>query len=205
MMDRINEGVGKFLVKVFGSRNERLIKEIWPIVHRINDLEERFQALSNDQLRNKTEEFKQRVKQGETLDQILPEAFAAVREASKRVTGMRHFDVQMLGGIVLHQGKISEMITGEGKTLVATCPAYLNTLGGKLVHIVTVNDYLAKRDRNWMGPIYEALGLSVGCIQSEMDSRERITEYRCQITYGTNNEFGFDYLRDNMKMNKEDQ
>ncbi len=204
MIEQISEFLSKLLVKLFGSRNERLIKEMWPLVHKIGSLEPAFMALTNDQLKAKTEEFRNRLQNRETLDQILPEAFAAVREASRRTIGLRHFDVQMLGAIVLHQGKIAEMITGEGKTLVATCPAYLNALQHS-VHIVTVNDYLARRDRNWMGPVYEALGLTVGCIQSEMSPQERIREYSCNITYGTNNEFGFDYLRDNMKMYKEDQ
>ncbi|NUM34929.1 MAG: preprotein translocase subunit SecA [Candidatus Brocadiae bacterium] len=201
----MNEWISKFLLKVFGSRNERLLKEIWPVVHKIAALEESCQKLQDQDFKAKTQSLRVRYQQGETLDRLLPEAFALVREASKRTIGLRHFDVQMLGGIVLHQGKISEMITGEGKTLVATCPAYLNALSSRHVHIVTVNDYLAKRDRNWMGPVFEFLGLTVGCIQSEMDSYARIKEYGCDITYGTNNEFGFDYLRDNMKMNPDEQ
>lgn len=206
MLDKIGEWFAKSVIRIFGSRNERLIREIRPIVEqKINPLEPQFVALSDEALREKTTEFKKRLADGATLDSILPEAFATVREASKRKTKMRHFDVQMIGGIVLHQGKISEMVTGEGKTLVATCPAYLNALTGRSVHIVTVNDYLARRDRQWMGPIFEMLGLTVGCIQSEMSPRDRIKEYSCDITYGTNNEFGFDYLRDNMKMSKSDQ
>lgn len=199
------ENVGKFLAKVFGTRNDRLIKSTFPIVEKINALEEKYEAFSDGELREETDRFKKRLKEGETLDQILPEAFALVREGSKRFLRMRHFDVQLMGGIFLHQGKIAEMVTGEGKTLVATLPAYLNALEGKGVHIVTVNDYLAKRDRDWNAPLFEGLGLSVGAIQSHMDSSERQREYACDITYGTNNEFGFDYLRDNMKMDIEDQ
>ncbi len=205
MLDRIGEFIAKSVIRLFGTRNERVIREIWPTVYKIAAFEEQISKLSDEQLRAKTQEFKTRFANNEPLDSILPEAFAVVREASKRVTKMRHFDVQMIGGIVLHQGKIAEMVTGEGKTLVATAPAYLNALTGHPVHIVTVNDYLARRDRYWMGPIYEFLGLKVGCIQSDMSPSERIKEYSCNITYGTNNEFGFDYLRDNMKMRKEDQ
>ncbi len=201
----------KLLVKVFGSRNERILRSIWPIVNEINNLEPDCKKLSNEGLRQKTTEFKDRLKAGASLDDILPEAFAVVREASSRhlKTGsgvaMRPFDVQLLGGVVLHQGKIAEMVTGEGKTLVATLPAYLNALTGKGVHVVTVNDYLARRDRDWMGPVFEALGLTVGAIQSNMDNEDRKEQYACDITYGTNNEFGFDYLRDNMKIRPEDQ
>lgn len=205
MLDQIGEWFAKAVIRIFGSHNERVIRDIRPIVdNQINPLEPQFIALSDEQLKAKTVEFRSRLAKGETLNQLLPEAFAAVREASKRTTKMRHFDVQMIGGIVLHQGKIAEMVTGEGKTLVATCPAYLNALAGH-VHVVTVNDYLARRDRQWMGPIFEFLGLTVGCIQSDMSPQERIKEYGCDITYGTNNEFGFDYLRDNMKMSKNDQ
>jgi len=175
------------------------------VVERINALEPEIEKLSDVQLKAKTEEFKNRLSQGEPLDDILPEAFACVREASRRTTKMRHFDVQLIGGIVLHQGRIAEMATGEGKTLVATLAAYLNALTGKGVHIVTVNDYLARRDREWMGPIYELLGLSVGVIQNQMGNEERKLAYNCDITYGTNNEFGFDYLRDNMKIRLEHQ
>jgi preprotein translocase subunit SecA len=193
-----------FLQKLFGSQNEREIKRIIPIVNEINDLEPGMAALSDEALRNKTAEFKQRLADGQTLDEILPEAFAAVREASRRTIGLRHFDVQLIGGVVLHEGKIAEMKTGEGKTLVATLAAYLNAVSGKGVHIVTVNDYLAGRDRNWMGRIYEFLGLSVGVIVHDMDDAERKKAYACDIVYGTNNEFGFDYLRDNMKYQLED-
>ncbi len=193
-----------FLQKLFGSQNEREIKRIIPIVNEINDLEPGMAALSDEALKNKTAEFKQRLADGQTLDEILPEAFAAVREASRRTIGLRHFDVQLIGGVVLHEGKIAEMKTGEGKTLVATLAAYLNAVSGKGVHIVTVNDYLAGRDRNWMGRIYEFLGLSVGVIVHDMDDAERKKAYACDIVYGTNNEFGFDYLRDNMKYQLED-
>jgi preprotein translocase subunit SecA len=204
----------KVLTKVFGSSNERFLKAIRPTIARINEWEPEIQALSDDDLRARTAAFKERIadavsdardkddrkrREQEALEEILPEAFAVVREASKRTTGMRHFDVQMIGGIVLHQGKIAEMRTGEGKTLVATLPAYLNALTGRGVHVVTVNDYLASRDAEWMGQIYRFLGLTVGCIQNDMDDFERQTAYNADITYGTNNEFGFDYLRDNMK------
>ena len=185
--------------KLFGSDNERTLKRIQPLVSVINDLEPRIQSLTDGELRAKTAEFKEKLAQGASLDDILPEAFAVVREASRRTTRMRHFDVQLVGGVVLHRGKIAEMKTGEGKTLVATLPAYLNALDGKGVHIVTVNDYLAKRDTEWMGAIYRFLGLTVGTIQHDIGDAERYTAYRADITYGTNNEFGFDYLRDNMK------
>ncbi|MBI3313209.1 MAG: preprotein translocase subunit SecA [Candidatus Omnitrophica bacterium] len=186
------------LQKIFGTQNTRTLNKIWPMVHQVNAFEDAVSKLTDGELRAKTEEFKKRLAGGETLDQILPEAFAVVREASKRTVKMRHFDVQILGGIVLHQGKISEMSTGEGKTLVATLPIYLNALEGKGVHLVTVNDYLARRDRNWMGPIYEFLGLTVGVIQHDMPHDARQAAYLADITYGTNNEYGFDYLRDNM-------
>ncbi|RME82298.1 MAG: preprotein translocase subunit SecA [Planctomycetota bacterium] len=199
------ENVTGFLTRLFGSRNERLIKSVLPIVDQINALEPKYESYTDAQLREETDKFKERLQKGETLDDILPEAFALVREGGKRFLGMRHFDVQLIGGYFLHKGNVVEMVTGEGKTLVATLPAYLNALVGKGVHVVTVNDYLAKRDRDWNAPLYEALGLTVGVIQSDMDPQERIKEYSCDITYGTNNEFGFDYLRDNMKMNKEDQ
>jgi len=185
--------------KLFGTDNERTLKKIRPLVSVINDLEPRVQPLSDDQLRAKTAEFKEKLAQGASLDDILPEAFAVVREASRRTTRMRHFDVQLVGGVVLHQGKIAEMKTGEGKTLVATLPAYLNALTGQGVHIVTVNDYLAGRDADWMGKIYRFLGLAVGCIQHPLSDPERRAAYAADITYGTNNELGFDYLRDNMK------
>src|SRR4026208_518992 len=205
----------KFLTKVFGSSNQRFLKSINPLVDKINSLESSVQSLSDDELRARTAQFKERLQKAVAdvtdkeerkrreraeLDEILPEAFALVREASARTTGMRHFDVQMIGGIVLHQGKIAEMRTGEGKTLVATLPAYLNALTGRGgVHVITVNDYLASRDAEWMGQIHRFLGLEVGCIQNDMDDFERQTAYAADITYGTNNEFGFDYLRDNMK------
>ncbi len=185
--------------KLFGSDNDRTLKRITPLVGVINGFEPRIQPLTDDQLRAKTAVFKEKLAQGASLDDILPEAFAVVREASRRTTRMRHFDVQLVGGAVLHQGMIAEMKTGEGKTLVATLPAYLNALSGKGVHIVTVNDYLAKRDTEWMGAIYRFLGLTVGTIQHDLGDAERYAAYRADITYGTNNEFGFDYLRDNMK------
>ena len=191
--------------KLFGSRNERLIKEYGQIVKKINALEPSIEALSDDALKAKTEEFKQRYQNGETLEKLLPEAFAVVREASKRVLGMRHFDVQLIGGMVLNAGKIAEMSTGEGKTLVATLPTYLNALTGKGVHVVTVNDYLAKRDAEWMGKIYNFLGLSVGINLSQMPHAVKQQAYASDITYGTNNEFGFDYLRDNMVFSKEER
>jgi preprotein translocase subunit SecA len=189
-----------FLTKVFGDPNERELKRIRPIVARVNDLEPEMQALSDDDLRGMTAEFKQELENGAGLDDILPEAFAVVREASRRVIGMRHYDVQVIGGVVLHEGKIAEMRTGEGKTLVATLPSYLNALPGKGVHVVTVNDYLAQRDRDWMGRIHEFLGLSVGVILTTQDPQgaERRAAYQADISYGTNNEFGFDYLRDHM-------
>jgi preprotein translocase subunit SecA len=193
------------LKKIFGSRNDRLIRQYAQTVKRINALESEIAALSDDELRGKTEHFKQRHSNGETLDQLLPEAFAVVREAGKRVLGMRHFDVQLIGGMVLHYGKIAEMRTGEGKTLAATLPAYLNALSGKGVHIVTVNDYLARRDAEWMGRLHRFLGLSVGVNLSQMPHPEKQTAYAADITYGTNNEFGFDYLRDNMVYSPSDR
>ncbi len=213
----------KFIInKIIGTQNERALKQLRPVADRINALEPAMKALSDAQLQAKTEEFKERLRRGglarplpraaeavptmneqkEVLDDILPEAFAVAREAARRKVGMRHFDVQLLGGMVLHQGKIAEMATGEGKTLVATLAAYLNSLTGEGVHIITVNDYLARRDRQWMGPIFEALGLTVGVIQHDMDPATRRAAYSCDITYGTNNEFGFDYLRDNMVISK---
>ncbi|MCX5893637.1 MAG: preprotein translocase subunit SecA, partial [Deltaproteobacteria bacterium] len=192
------------LKKFFGSKNERELKRLAPLVDAINALEPEYRALSDAQLRAKTAEFKERLDQEEPLDDLLPEAFAAVREASTRVLGLRPFDVQLIGGIVLHQGKIAEMKTGEGKTLVATMPAYLNALTGQGVHIVTVNDYLAKRDTQWMSGIYNFLGLRVDTIVHGLDDNERRYAYAADITYGTNNEFGFDYLRDNMKFSLED-
>ncbi|MBI3939523.1 MAG: preprotein translocase subunit SecA [Acidobacteria bacterium] len=187
------------LKKIVGSQSERDMKRLAPSIVEINRLEPAIAALSAEQLRAKTGEFKEKLNRGATLEDILPEAFAVVREAGKRTLNMRHYDVQLIGGIVLHQGKIAEMKTGEGKTLVATLPVYLNSLEGKGVHVVTVNDYLARRDSEWMGRIYHFLGLSVGVIQHDLDDAERQAAYRCDVTYGTNNEFGFDYLRDNMK------
>ncbi|MCI0339489.1 MAG: preprotein translocase subunit SecA [Acidobacteria bacterium] len=208
--------IEKVITKVFGSANERLLKKLWPVVSVINQLEPGIKALSDEQIRGKTTEFRERlaemlkgsedlepaarkVLEQEALDELLPEAFACVREASIRATGMRHFDVQLIGGMVLHRGMIAEMKTGEGKTLVATLPVYLNALLGKGVNVITVNDYLARRDAEWMGKIYKFLGMNVGCIQNDMDDFARQEAYNADITYGTNNEFGFDYLRDNMK------
>src|SRR5437762_13334021 len=187
------------LAKVVGTQNERELKRLRPIVGEVNALEPTIKALSDEQLRKKTVELRERFKNGETLDDLLPEAFAVVREAGRRVLNMRHFDVQLIGGAVLHKGKIAEMKTGEGKTLVATLPAYLNALEDKGVHVVTVNDYLARRDSEWMGKIYRFLGMTVGVIQHDLNDAERQVAYAADITYGTNNEFGFDYLRDNMK------
>ncbi|MBP3831272.1 MAG: preprotein translocase subunit SecA [Clostridia bacterium] len=187
---------------LFKSYSEREVKKVMPIVKKINDLEEEMAKLKDSELVGKTAEFKKQLAEGKTLDDILPEAFAVVREASKRVLGMRHFDVQLIGGIILHQGRIAEMKTGEGKTLVATLPVYLNALEGKGVHVVTVNDYLAKRDSEWMGKLYKFLGLSVGLVIPGLDPRKKQEAYNCDITYGTNNEFGFDYLRDNMVIYK---
>src|SRR6185503_606794 len=214
--------LNKVAAKVFGTANERLLKRLWPIVHEINALEPEMKRLSDDELRAYTPRFREQVEAhiagaelsggtleeqkkalreaiDEALDEILVEAFAVVREASRRATGMRHFDVQLIGGMVLHRGMIAEMRTGEGKTLVATLPVYLNALLGKGVHVVTVNDYLARRDADWMGKIYKFLGMTVGVIKNDMDDFERQEAYKSDITYGTNNEFGFDYLRDNMK------
>ncbi|MFR1417145.1 MAG: preprotein translocase subunit SecA [Eubacterium sp.] len=191
------------LSKFVGTHSEREVKRVLPIVDKIESLEPDFEKLSDEELRDKTREFKSRLAGGETLDDILPEAYAAVREAAKRTIGMRHYRVQLIGGVILHQGRITEMRTGEGKTLVATLPAYLNALEGKGVHIVTVNDYLAKRDAEWMGQVHEFLGLTVGCILNSMDNDERREAYNCDITYATNNELGFDYLRDNMVIYKE--
>ena len=196
--------IGKVVKGIFGSKNERELKRMAPMVEAINQLEPQFQGLSDTELRAKTAEFKERLSRGESLEDLLPEAFAAVREASVRTLGMRHFDVQLIGGIVLHEGKIAEMKTGEGKTLAATLPLYLNALTERGVHLVTVNDYLARRDAEWMGGIYNFLGLSVGVIVHGMSDEDRKEAYNCDITYGTNNEFGFDYLRDNMKFDSED-
>src|SRR5438034_2610383 len=209
------EATGRFLTRLFGSSNERYIRKLGYIrsydpqvphrvvpashLEQVNRLEEGMRALSDEELKGLTPKFRERLAQGATLEDLLPEAFAACREAARRTKNMRHFDVQILGGVVLHRGNIAEMVTGEGKTLVATLPAYLNGLTGKGVHIVTVNDYLARRDCEWMLPIFQALGITCGYIQSDMDPVLRRRAYDCDITYGTNSEFGFDYLRDNMK------
>ena len=190
---------GAVASKLFGSANDRKLKKYAPLVAEINALEPDTVALSDEDLRARTVDFRKRLEQGAELDDLLPEAFATVREAAKRTLGQRHFDVQLVGGMVLHEGRIAEMKTGEGKTLVATLPVYLNALAGKGVHVVTVNDYLAKRDAAWMGAIYKFLGLTVGCILHELDDQQRREQYACDVTYGTNNEYGFDYLRDNMK------
>ena len=195
---------GSILKKIVGSKNDREIKKLWPVVHQINSLENSISQLTDEQLRAKTSEFRERHSKGESLDALLPEAFAVCREAGKRALGMRHFDVQLIGGMVLHSGKIAEMKTGEGKTLVATLPAYLNAISGKGVHVVTVNDYLARRDSEWMGRLYSFLGLTVGVIIHGVEDEQRRQNYAADITYGTNNEFGFDYLRDNMKFALED-
>jgi preprotein translocase subunit SecA len=197
--------VAKIFKKVFGSRNERVIKRYGKVVEQINSLEEGLSQLSDDQLRDKTTEFRERFQAGESLDALLPEAFAVVREAGKRVFNMRHFDVQLIGGMVLHDGRIAEMRTGEGKTLVATLPAYLNAIPGRGVHIITVNDYLAKRDAAWMAPIYEFLGMTVGTIVADMSMDEKRQAYLSDITYGTNNQYGFDYLQDNLAFSLEDK
>ena len=181
-------------MKLFKSYSEKEVKRIMPLVKKINDLEPEIQKLTDSELKEKTTYFKKLLSEGKTLDDILPEAFAVVREAAKRVIGMRHFDVQLIGGIILHQGRIAEMKTGEGKTLVATLPAYLNALTGKGVHIITVNDYLAKRDSEWMGKVYSFLGLTVGLVVSGMKPNEKQQAYNCDITYGTNNEFGLFFL-----------
>src|SRR5689334_14072510 len=196
--------IGAVARKLFGSANERRIRSYQPRVHEINALEQELEALSDEALRARTEEFKKQVAEGKALDDILVPAFATVREAAKRTLGQRHFDVQLIGGMILHEGKIAEMKTGEGKTLVATLPVYLNAISGRGVHVVTVNDYLAKRDAEWMGQIYNFLGLSVGVIVHGLDDAQRQQAYACDVTYGTNNELGFDYLRDNMKYRLED-
>jgi preprotein translocase subunit SecA len=192
-------GFERGVTALFGSSNARYLKKLQAKVEAINALEPKYQAMSDEELRNQTAEFRKRLAAGETLDDVLVEAFAVCREAGRRWLSMRHYDVQLLGGMVLHSGAIAEMVTGEGKTLVATLPAYLNALDGKSVHVVTVNSYLARRDMEWMGPIYINLGLTVGAIYAGMEADERQRAYECDITYGTNNEFGFDYLRDNMK------
>jgi preprotein translocase subunit SecA len=214
----VNSFADKLVKKVFGSSSSIFLKKVTPIVAEINGWEAKIEKLSDDELKAQTPKFKEiiakrlegigdknarRKEEQEVLHELLPEAFATVREASKRVTGMRHFDVQLIGGIALHQGRIAEMRTGEGKTLVATLPSYLNALTGRGVNVVTVNDYLALRDAEWMGKIHQFLGLTVGCIQNDMDDAERKDAYAADITYGTNNEFGFDYLRDNMKFDVE--
>lgn len=191
--------------KMFGSRNERTLRRMEKSVMAINAFEPKMQALSNEELAGKTQEFKERFNNGESLDELLAEAFATVREVSLRTLGLRHFDVQLIGGMVLHEGNIAEMRTGEGKTLVATLPAYLNAISGRGVHIVTVNDYLAKRDSQWMKPIYEFLGLTVGVIYPDMSHKEKQEAYQADIVYGTNNEYGFDYLRDNMAFSLTDK
>ena len=192
-----------FFAKIFGTHSDHELKRIEPIVKKIEALRPDMQALSDEELKAKTPEFKERLSKGETLDDLLPEAFAVCREAAKRTLGMEHFRVQLIGGIILHQGRIAEMKTGEGKTLVCTLPAYLNALEGKGVCVVTVNDYLAKRDSEWMGKVYRFMGVSVGLIIHDKTSEERRAAYACDITYGTNNEMGFDYLRDNMAIYKE--
>src|SRR5580658_3045850 len=196
--------LNRALTSLFGSRNDRVLRQLSKTVVRINALEPEFEKLSDEALRGKTAEFKKRIADGESLDKLLPEAFAVVREGAKRTLGMRHYDVQLIGGMVLHMGKIAEMRTGEGKTLVGTLPVYLNALSGKGVHVVTVNDYLAKRDSEWMGKLYSFLGLTVGVIVHDLDDAERRAAYAADVTYGTNNEFGFDYLRDNMKFDLRD-
>lgn len=190
--------------KIFGDLNAKEVKKVERIVDKIEALDQQMQGLSDAELQEMTPKLKERLAQGETLDDILPEAFAVCREASVRALGMKHFRVQLIGGVVLHQGRIAEMKTGEGKTLVATLPVYLNALEGKGVHVITVNDYLAKRDMEWMGKLYNFLGLTIGCVVHGITNEERKAAYRADITYGTNNEFGFDYLRDNMVTYQED-
>ena len=197
--------LNSLLARVFGSRNERLLGQLGGLVKKINALEPEMEKLSDEALQAKTPAFQERVRNGESLDKLLPEAFAVCREASRRVLGMRHYDVQLIGGMVLHMGKIAEMRTGEGKTLVGTLPVYLNALQGKGVHVVTVNDYLARRDAAWMGRLYNWLGLSVGVVYPGMPHADKKGAYGCDITYATNNEIGFDYLRDNMALSKEDR
>jgi len=205
MFSKLSSGIGQVLQKVFGSHNQRILDDLDPLVQAVNAKEDEYARLADSDFPLRTETFKKRLADGESLDDLLPDTFAMTREAAKRALGMRHFDMQILGGIVLHQGKIAEMATGEGKTLVATAPLYLNALVGNGVYLVTVNDYLAKRDCEWMAPVFEKMGLEVGAIQSGMSSSERQAEYHKDITYGTNNEFGFDYLRDNMKASREQQ
>ena len=193
------------LKKVFGTRNDRELKRLRKTIRRSNALEADMQALGDAELAAKTDQFRARYQNGETLNALLPEAFAAVREAGRRALGMRHFDVQLIGGVALHEGRIAEMRTGEGKTLVATLPAYLNALTGHAVHLVTVNDYLASRDARWMGPLYSFMGLSVGVVRSGQSPQDKRQAYQSDIIYGTNNEFGFDYLRDNMAFSLQDK
>ena len=195
--------IGNLASKFFGNSNERRIRAFRPKVAEINALEDEIAALSDEALRARTDGFRAQLAGGAALDSLLVPAFATVREAAKRTLGQRHFDVQLIGGMVLHHGDIAEMKTGEGKTLVATLPVYLNALAGKGVHVVTVNDYLAKRDSEWMGQIYRFLGLEVGVIVHDMTDEQRLAAYRCDVTYATNNELGFDYLRDNMKMRRD--
>src|SRR3984885_6877298 len=196
--------LGAVARKLFGSSNDRRVRKFQPKVDAINALEPEIVKLTDEQLRARTDEFKKQIAEGASLDDILVPAFATVREAAKRAIGQRHFDVQLVGGMILHEGRISEMKTGEGKTLVATLAVYLNALAGKGVHVVTVNDYLAKRDSEWMGQIYGFLGLTTGVIVHGLDDEQRKKAYDCDVTYGTNNELGFDYLRDNMKYRMED-
>src|SRR3954463_14383188 len=196
--------IGAVARKFFGSSNDRRVRKYQPRVDEINALEPEIAKLSDDELRARTEAFKKQVADGASLDDVLVPAFATVREAAKRTIGQRHFDVQLIGGMILHEGSISEMKTGEGKTLVATLAVYLNAVSGRGVHVVTVNDYLARRDSEWMGQVYRFLGLTVGVIVHGLDDEQRKTAYDCDITYGTNNEYGFDYLRDNMKYRMED-
>src|SRR6056297_3367590 len=197
-------GIGTVAKKIFGTPNDRKIKATRPLVEKINAFEAEFEALSDEGLIEKTQEFKKRVENGESLDALLPEAFANCREAARRALGLRAFDVQLMGGIFLHQGNISEMKTGEGKTLVATFPCYLNALSGKGVHVVTVNDYLVRRDAEWMGKVFSALGLTTGVVVPQQPDDEKRVGYAADITYATNNELGFDYLRDNMRANIEE-
>jgi len=197
--------VWKFLTQIFGSRNQRIVKELSRTVAAINGFEASLTGLADEQFPGKTQELKARFAAGATLDQLVPEAFALVREASRRKLGLRHFDVQLIGGLALHSGRIAEMRTGEGKTLMATLPAYLNALTGDGVHVVTVNEYLAQRDSEWMAPVFRFLGLDVGVIKNSQSSEEKRAAYACDITYGTNNEFGFDYLRDNLAFRLEDR
>jgi len=197
--------VATWITSLFGSRNQRLVTGYSKLVTRVTALEPKFQALNDEQLRAKTDEFRSRLAAGESVDDLLPEAFAAVREAARRTLGLRHFDAQLIGGMTLHQGKIAEMRTGEGKTLMATLPVYLNALPAKGVHVVTVNEYLAQRDADWMRPVYGFLGLTVGVVKSGQSQAEKQAAYGADITYGTNNEYGFDYLRDNLAFRLEDR